>query len=178
VNWEIAVSIGTAVVGGVWVLLEHRGRKRAEKELNSIRRRGAAPFLQVSNDAFNGLYVPAANNQIQFCSAGAPFLLCFLRDEVDQSLPNGDQVLVVIENTGQTARRVGLKLDGIPVRIGKEADFSSAHGLSFIEYPYDRSLHGKEQKLTISFETSEGIQDTHTYLTRHGFRTLQRIDPV
>ena len=61
--------------------------------------------------------------------------------------------------------------------MGVEAAMQNARGRIFLEYPYEKVLHGKEQQITVSFETDDGIQDTHLYSTKHGFRILARVDP-
>lgn len=104
-------------------------------------------------------------------------MLCFLKDEISKALPTGTPVLLVIENAGKGARKISVTLDGTPIALKQEADFQGAHGLSYFEYLYEPEKHGREQHIVLKFEAESGHQDQHTYKTRHGMRTLQRIDP-
>jgi hypothetical protein len=170
-------SATVALASLLWGFQQHRAKKRAERELSRIRRRGDAPFLRPCNTAFNLLHRRLGAGQIAGWHAGDGALLCFFRDEVEQKLSNGTDVILVVENTGESARAVRLRLDGKEISIEKEPDFQSAHGLQFLVYPYERAKHGQEQQLTVSFETDNGVQDTHSYIIRHGFRILKRVDP-
>jgi hypothetical protein len=187
-NWQAFEAIATVVmaliagISAAWAFQEYRSRKRAETatqkaelELKQIRRRGDAPFLKPSDLRFNALYVGATNNEIRFFPAGEPSMLCAFREEVE--LEDGRSVIFVVENVGKAAPSVSLKLDGEAISVQREADMDHAHGLQFLVYPYHKSKHGKEQILTLSFESASGVQDSHRYLTRHGFRVLHRIDP-
>ena len=59
----------------------------------------------------------------------------------------------------------------------KEADISGAHGFHYFAYPYVKAKHGQEQLLSLAFETSDELHDTHKYLLVHGRPVLMRIDP-
>ncbi|HEY5346337.1 MAG TPA: hypothetical protein VIK62_08345 [Verrucomicrobiae bacterium] len=178
INWETIVTIIIALISGMWALWERKNRRKAELQLRDTVRRGEAPFLVVSDKAFNGLYVAAEKGQGQFWPPGDKTLLCWMRDEVDRKTGEGETVILVVENLGKAARRVSIKLDGKTISLDKEMEMEGANDLPFFRYAYSPVLHGKEQKLTIEFETSAGIQDKHIYLTKHGCRILKRIDPA
>lgn len=154
---------------------EKAAKEKAETELQEIRRRGDGPYL-VPNDAyFNALYIHNGPGQVGFMQPGYPSLLCADRQEVSQDIE--EPVTFLVENTGKAVRAVTIKLDGEEIHIEKEADMQDAHGFQFLVYPYYKDKHGKEQTITISFESSNGVHDTHHYKTRHGFRILKRVDP-
>ena len=104
-----------------------------------------------------------------------PALLCDYKTEV--SLNDGEMVLLPVENTGRAARGVTVKLDGVSIVLEREIDIEGAHGLTCLMYPYEKAKHGMEQRITLSFESESGEHDTHTYLTKHGCRQLNRINP-
>ncbi len=167
-----------AVAGWVTAFWLWRKGQRAEAELRLIRRRTEAPCLVPSDAMFNFLYTTPGQGPIQGCSVASGCLLSHFRNEVDKNTAPGATVLLVIENRGQEPRRAALWLDGQPVRLAKEPAVSDAHGLQYIEYPYDRARHGQEQRLVIEFETGSGVVDRHTYLLKHGQRFLRRMDPA
>lgn len=161
------------------LLVEQKKRQTAEAELQIIRRRGQAPYLIPSRDRFNMMYVPSENPAaIEFRSPRHSDILCEDRHEVDRQLAAGSRIFFVVDNTGHAARRIKIDLDGTPALIGTEPEMSDSKGRQFLIYSYDPSRHGQEQRLRISFETSDGIQDTHIYSLRHGLRSLYRIDPA
>jgi hypothetical protein len=154
---------------------EKAAKEKAEKELREIKRRGDAPYL-VPNDAlFNGIYISNGPGQVGYMTPFHSALLYADRKEVGPDT-EGD-VVFLVENQGRPARAVTIKLDGEEISIEKEADLNDAHGYQFIVYPYHKEKHGKEQIISISFESSSGVHDTHYYKTRHGFRILKRADP-
>ena len=156
---------------------ERLAKEAAEKKLAEIKRRASAPYLICSETAFNHLYVRKSASDLQAWSAGARDLLCFLRDEVDRTTPSGETIGLVIDNLGQSARAIAVRIDGERVAFQREADFQGSHGLYFFTYPYVPEKHGKDQIVTLNFESDDGIQDTHKYITKHGIRILRRIDP-
>lgn len=179
-NWEIFwVAIESIATLGlfVWAILERRARKRADNELQEIKRRGDAPFLTVSNANFQQLYHELKQDVVNVWYATNGNVLSCFRDEVGSDMGKGLPVVFVVDNAGQSARAIIVKLDSEEIAFKREVDFSDSQGLYFLEYPYDPEKRGKEQRLTLSFETSSGVQDTHIYMTRHGMRFLKRIDP-
>ena len=180
-NWEIFwVAIESIATLGlfVWAILERRARKRADNELQEIKRRGDAPFLTVSNANFQQLYHELKQNVVNVWHATNGNVLSCFRDEVGSDMEKGLPVIFVVDNAGQSARGIIVRLEGEEIAFKREVDFSGSQGLYFLEYPYDPEKRGKEQKLTFSFETSSGVQDAHIYITRHGMRFLKRIDPA
>ena len=181
VNWEIfwgaVESIATFGLF-VWAILERRARKRADNELEEIKRRGDAPFLTVSNANFQRLHHELKQNVVNVWHATNGNVLSCFRDEVGSDMEKGLPVIFVVDNAGQSTRGIIVKLEGEEIAFKREVDFSGSQGLYFFEYPYDPEKRGKEQKLTFSFETSSGVQDTHIYITRHGMRFLKRINPA
>ena len=110
-------------------------------------------------------------------SYGHPGLLCGSNLEV-KGLNDGDTVYFPIEHSGQDARAVSMTLEGERIRLKPEPKMEGARGYYYLEYPYEKAKHGKEQRLVMSFETEDGIQDAHVYLLVHGCRVLKRVDPV
>ena len=176
----VAIALGGLVALGGWITalcLWRRGR-RAEAELRLVRRRLEAPWLAPSEAKFNFLYTNPSAGPIQGCSVASGCLLSHLRSEVDKNTAPGAAVFMVIENLGKEPRRTVLQLDGQPVRLGREPAVSDAHGLQYIEYPYDPGKHGREQRLVVDFETENGFRDRHIYAMKHGQRFLRRVDPA
>jgi hypothetical protein len=188
-HWQIVEAIAAAVAtvlavfSTYWGFSEHQAKKRAEasqaaaeKELKEIRRRGDAPFLKPSAELFNLLYYDMGGGKVNpLPPGGYRGMLCKLLNEVQ--LNDGEEVIFVIDHSGANARGVSLKLDEKPIALGREADMGGARGRYYLVYPYEKVKHGKEQIISLAFETENGVQDTHRYLTRHGFRVLHRIDP-
>ncbi len=175
----LAVTLGglVAVTGWVTALWLWRRGQRAEAELRLIHRRAQAPCLVASDAIFNFLYTTPGEGPIRGCSVASGCLLSHFRNEVDKNTAPEAAVRLVIENRGLEPRRAALHLDGQPVLLVKEPAVSDAHGLQYLEYPYDPRKHGQEQRLVIEFETANGIQDRHTYALKHGHRSLRRMDP-
>jgi hypothetical protein len=172
VGWLLAVA---GWVAAFW--LWGKGR-RAEAALKLMRRRAEAPFLVLSEVKFNFLYTTSPQGQTQGCSVASGSLLSHLRSEVEKNTTPGAAVRLVIENRGKEPRRAVVRLDGQSVRLEREPAVSDAHGLRYIEYPYDPAKHGQEQRLVIEFETESGLEDRHTYVLKHGLRCLRRLDPL
>jgi hypothetical protein len=187
-TWQIveAISTGVAAVAAAvttyWAFTERRAKiaaraaqVAAELELKSIQRRAQAPFLKPSADRFNAIYHNLGGGKATFVSVGQKFLLSDFREEVEAN--DGDEVFFVVENSGAGARGISVKLDGKPIRLSREAEMENSGGHIYLVYPYEKSKHGKDQIISLSFESDTGLQDTHQYTTRHGFRVLRRIDP-
>jgi hypothetical protein len=180
---EIIAAILGAIAGAfaVWLLdLPAKRRARtAEAELAVIRRRARGPYLSPSTARFDSLYLPSDKpGQIGYRSAGSGDLLCFLRDEVARDVPEGHQIVFVIENRGDATPEVAMSLDGDRVQIQTEPELTDARGLQFILYPYHPEKHGQAQTLEVRFLGRDGVRDVHRYSTEHGRRILQRFDPV
>jgi hypothetical protein len=187
-SWQIveAISTGVAAVAAAvttyWAFTERRSKiaaraaqAAAELELKNIKRRAQAPFLKPSNDRFNAIYHNLGGGKVAFVSVGQKFLLSDFLNEVEAN--DGDEVFLVVENSGAGARGISVKLDGKPISLSREAEMENARGRIYLVYPYEKSKHGKDQIISLSFESDTGLQDTHQYITRHGFRVLRRIDP-
>jgi hypothetical protein len=157
---------------------ERAAKEKAESELKEIRRRSNAPYLRPNDSRLNGLYWDRGQpGRISFVTPLHGNLLCQLRNEVDLKPEDEQIVLFVVDNIGESARSVTLKLDNETISMQREADMQNAHGFYFLVYPYKKAKHGAEQRLALSFESATGVQDTHIYKTRHGIRLLQRTDP-
>ena len=187
-RWQIVEAVATAVAAAAaivttyWAFTERRSKitaraaqAAAELELKNIQRRAHAPFLKPSSDKFNAIYHNLGGGKVAFVSCGDKSLLCDFRDEVEAN--DGEEVFFVVENLGASARGISVKLDGKPISLKREADMQNSGGRIYLVYPYEKSKHGLEQVITLSFESETGVQDTHKYITRHGFRILKRIDP-
>jgi hypothetical protein len=151
-------------------------KKAAEDEQTQRRRRGSAPFLKPVNDSWVRLHLDNGAGRTSMLPPTHPAVLCGSTMEV-RGLKDGDPVYLPFENHGRDAPAISLKLDGVPVPLGKEPDISSARGYYYLAYPYEKAKHGQEQVLSLSFETTDGMHDTHRYLLVHGRRILRRIDP-
>lgn len=172
----IVGAIAGAVVGGflTWCL----GRKD-RSELRMIHRRGRAPYLVPSSALFNFIYEPPNEGQCMGGWSGANGnVLTVDRNEVTDELLAGDPVIFPVSNDGEAARAVIVKLDGEEISLFREPEMRSARGLQFLKYPFDPSKRGKQQSLTLSFETRDGVRDTHKYVIVHGRRILKRVDPT
>ena len=166
---------GAALVGWCNAIMQWRKKRKAEAELKEIRRRGEAPFFSPSDAMVDRLFVGASRNTAQTAHEGT--VLSALRHEVEKDIPAGTPIRFVVENDGLAVRNVALTLDDEPIALCKEPDLNFAHGFAFLEYLYQPTKHGTEQRLSICFETSTGMQDCHVYLLKHGFRFLKRIEP-
>jgi hypothetical protein len=184
-NFELLFVLAASILGGLVALagwgaaywLWRKGR-RAEAALKLMRRRAEAPFLVPSEVKFNFLYTTSPQGQTQGCSVASGCLLSHLRSDVEKNTAPGAAVRLVVENCGKEPRRIALRLDGHSVRLEREPAVSDAHGLRYIEYPYDPAKHGQEQHLELEFETESGLQDHHTYVLKHGLRFLRRLDSL
>jgi hypothetical protein len=168
-----------AVIEAVTIVLalrERRAKRKAENELRQIRRRGDAPFLQPSDKMVSNLWVNTATGGISCIPSINALVLHKSRKQVQ--LEDGQLVYFVVENTGESARAVSIKLDDEIISLQREPDVQGAHGLQYLVYPYRKAKHGKDQRLSLSFETRSGVQDIHYYCLRHGFWALRRIDPT
>jgi hypothetical protein len=187
-DWHIMEAIATAIaavaasVTTYWAFTERRekiaaraAQAAAQLELKNTQRRAHAPFLKPSTDRFNAIYHNLGNGKVSFVSVGHKSLLSDFRDEVEAK--DGDEVFFVVENLGASARGISVKLDGKPITLSREAEMENSRGRIYLVYPYEKSQHGNNQIISLSFESDTGAQDTHQYITRHGFRVLRRIDP-
>jgi hypothetical protein len=177
----VLVAVGltalVAVVGWIVALVLWRRRGKLEAELMLIRRRAQAPCLAPSEAVFSFLYTTPGQGPIQACAVTSGRLLSRFRNEVDKKTEAGADILLVVENRGEDPRECRLLLDGQSVPLAQEPAVSDAHGLLYIHYPYQPDRHGQDQRLVIEFETTNGVQDRHTYLLKHGVRSLRRADP-
>src|SRR6266478_3286191 len=107
----------TSVVGWAIGLIQWRKKRRVETELKLIRRRGEAPYLTPSNIPFEHLYFSLKPGEVRILPAGSPNLLCFLRDEVERTVPEKTPIMFVVDNQGRAARRVSLSLDGVSIQL-------------------------------------------------------------
>lgn len=183
-NWEADEAVALVVMAVIeavtlfYFFREKSAKDRAERELKEIKRRGDAPYFAPCDKIFGQLYFNTEKDGVHCWLDDSGNVLCYMRGEVENSCPPGTPVIFVVENLGEQARSVNVKLDGEEIAFKQEADINNANGLQFFEYPYQSEKRGKEQTISISFETRNGVQDVHRYVTRHGFRILQRIDPA
>ena len=158
---------------------ERAARLKAEAELAAARRRSveSSPYLVPSDRRFNGVTVPAKEpGQRLIIHAGCGGLLCFMRDEVQRDVTAGESIYLLVDNHGRDAYEIAIDLDGEPVGLVK-AETEGGDGILAIRYPYRPEFHGRAQTIQIGFLSAGGHPDAHRYAMRHGFRTLQRIDP-
>lgn len=179
------IEIGGLVVtaAGVWVGI--RGERRAtaaerraaerEAQLVEIEHRGDAPAYVLSDGRFTT--ITRRDNARATLAENYPWVLSIYRNEVDPQSQGARPVSLLVENRRPEAVFLRLELDGEPVTIHTGSDAGTRADFQWIEYPYDPAKHGSEQTLVIIFETRSGRQGKHRYLTRHGIRTLVRIDP-
>jgi hypothetical protein len=183
-DWQAGETIALvvmAIIEAITIIFycrEKAAKNKSEQELKQIKRRSDAPYLTPSDTFFTGINFIFEKDEPRTWLSDSPNLLCFQRDEVDPNLASGNLIIFVVDNAGESARAIIVKLDGEQIALKREADRSDSKGLIYLEYAYNPQKHGKEQTLTISFETRNGVQDTHRYIIRHGFRVLQRIDPT
>ena len=181
VKWDVvwaAIAAIAAVLALLWAIWEHAGRRKAERKLDEIKRRGDAPFLSVS-DAILGTIHYFRNGGTEFWHAATtPGILSFQQERVG-ALNAGDQVVLLVDNTGEPTHKIAVKLDDIPIVFDSGRDFQNPNAtIFFLLYLYDPQKNGHQQRITVAFETRSGVHDTHTYITRHGVRFLKRIDPA
>jgi hypothetical protein len=176
VNWPAIAALG-AVVAVLWAIWEHYGRKRAEKKLAEIKRRGDAPFLRVSDAIFGNILYVFGEGQSEIWHSINSHILCFQRSQVEGVRTGGDVVLVV-DDAGEPTHKIIVKLDDAPIIFASGTETNTSKEIRFLKYPYDPRKQGQEQRITVSFETRSGAHDTHIYTTRHGVRFLERTNPA
>jgi len=169
----LVVALGSFI----WGCWQSHLRHKADDELKAIIRRGDAPYFSPSDAVFTSIAVYNESGGIMGWFAKNGNVLNRFRKEVVNDFPIGWPVVFPVDNIGEPARSIMMKLDGEEIPLKREAHKDDSNGLLFLEYAYKPEKHGKEQIITISFETRNGVQDTHRYITRHGFRILKRIDP-
>jgi hypothetical protein len=93
-------------------------------------------------------------------------------------VPGGTLIYFVVQNNGQTVVGLRFLLDGQELDFDVEPEINGSAGRYYFTYPYDPQMHGRAQRLEVSFETASGIQNTHLYELVHGLRRLKRVDPA
>lgn len=121
----------TTAVGWVVALFQWRKKRKAEAELKLIRRRGDAPYLIPSTTTVDRLFIDASANVAN--TAGPATILSVFHPEVPKDIPTGTSVRLIVDNQGQTARRVSVTLDGEPIHLRSEPALQFANGLQFLE---------------------------------------------
>ncbi|MBX3747314.1 MAG: hypothetical protein KF833_18550 [Verrucomicrobiae bacterium] len=185
-TWSIALNGVLTICALATLILYWRERGRAmaaerraaerDAQLVEIEHRGDAPAYVLSDGRFTTL-VSRRERPKTIINASYPRVLSAYRNEVDPKVEDSRPVSLVVENCRPEAIFLRLELDGEPVSIHKGSDAGTRADFQWIEYPYDPAKHGSEQTLVLTFETRSGRQGKHRYLTRHGIRTLVRIDP-
>ncbi len=180
-NWSAYEAIALVIMAAIeaitifLALRERRAKKKAEDELNQIHRRGTAPYFRPSEEIVSNLWINTSTGGIACIPSIHPAVLRKSRNEV--RIDDSESVFLVVENLGEAAHVISVKLDNETISLDQEPDMDSAHGFQYFVYPYQKAKHGKEQRVSLAFETRSGVQDTHLYVTRHGCRFLQRVDP-
>jgi hypothetical protein len=143
-------------VGWIVALFQWRKKRKAEAELKLIRRRGDAPFFTPPAFTVDRLFTDASEGEAR--TAAAATVLTAFHAEVPKDMPADTPVRFVVDNQGQPARRVSVSLDGKLIQLRSEPALKFASGLQFLEYPYDPTKHGQDQRLVVSFETASGCR--------------------
>ena len=151
--------------------------KRAEAKLHEIESRGKAPYFVPYSEPFQQLYEDAEDGKTYLWSATQGNVLCWFRRRVDEEIPDGNAVILALENQGEGVRRIRIETELKDCGFGQGRDPSSHQRQIFLRYRYERALQGKPAQLKISFESSDGYRSTHTYKTVHGEFVFQRINP-
>lgn len=175
-DWSFFIPVISVLVTCIAItvtLRQWKEKKVAQEELKVIKRRGNAPFFRTSEALNLQVYENLGAGQIvmhQYCLGGH-------YREFPKGAKSGE-VILLVDNHGESARSISVKLDGEEIVFSTEPDFQGAHGHSFFRYPYEPQKHGQTQRIEICFETRNGVQDTHIYETKHGVSHLKRIDPA
>ena len=158
---------------------ERKSKEIAEAELALIRRRALGPFFRPNPKRFNNLYYDSGNSkEIKFRPMGRGDMLDAVTSEIGEAFPAGHWIFFVIENVGEAAREILIRLDGEKIEVHREPDIESANNLFFISYSYDPKRKGQAQSLEVEFLSESGVRDTHKYYIEHGKRVLRRVDPA
>ncbi len=174
INWEAIIALAALL----WAICEHIARRKAERKLDEIKRRGDAPFLSVS-DTILGTILYYRNGEVELWHAATDRGILSFQHERVEALNAGDPVVLLVNDTGEPTHEIIVKLDDIPIVFDSGRDHEkSTEKIYFLKYPYDPQKNGHQQRITVAFETRSGVHDTHTYITRHGVRFLKRIDPA
>ena len=151
--------------------------RRAEDKVREIESRGKAPYLVPFSEPFQQLYEDAEDGKTYLWSATQGNVLCWFRKRVSEDIPNGNAVVLALENQGEDARRIRIETKLKDCAFCQGRDPGSGQRRIFLKYQYERALQGTPAELKISFESSDGYKSTHTYKTVHGEFVFQRADP-
>ena len=154
----------------------HRAQK-AEKELATIQLRGDAPYLSPSSVCVGMIYDEADGGGLCGWSAHQGNFLYAQRHEVSKDIKDGDSVILLLDNCGESARNIKLETDLKNCRLCREVDIDNAHGLDFVKYDFERAKLGVLQTIKLSFEAPSGFKGTHVYETIHGQFHFKRVNP-
>jgi len=184
-DFDSAIKFGGWAVAALTLLYSiYRNRvsdkriKRAEAKLHEIESRGKAPYFAPSSEPFQQLFEEGEKGTVHLWSATNGNVLCWLRKRVPKDMPDGNPVILALENHGDPApRRIKIETELKDCVLRQEPKLKSAHGRIFLKYRYERALQGKPADLKISFESSDGYRSAHTYKTVHGEFVFERVDP-
>jgi hypothetical protein len=151
-------------------------QESAENRLREIESRGKAPYFVPSSELFPQLY-EEEDGSVYLWSAGNGNVLCAGRKRVSEGIIDGKPAILALENHGAAARRIRIDTSLKNCVLRQEPELHSARNRIFLKYEYERALQGTPAELKISFESSDGYKNTHTYRTVHGEFVFERVDP-
>lgn len=153
-------------------------QEREKQEAANRRAKASAPYFTPAGKMFNMLYEEDDDGELGVWTWANGNVLSGSRKEMPKDSPEKTPVIIPLNNSGKGARRIRLSGDIPDVELKQEPDIPDANRTIFLKYPYSPAQHGKTQKITLTFETEDGFDLTHTYETRHGFFEFRRINPA
>lgn len=170
VRFKMEIFTITSTIVAILTLIygidQNRKKREAESELQDILSRGRAPYLipdhmDVRKEGKQG------GNQIF-----RPW------DDTQGKIEDGETVLLALENQGEEVRNVTDDWeDGIGISGYKGVISNDNSRSANLFYRFEKEKEGKVEKINITFETLDGIVQTHTYETIHGKCHFKRISP-
>jgi hypothetical protein len=183
-DFDSAIKFAGWAVAALTLLYHvHRSRisdkriKRAEDKVREIESRGKAPYLIPFSEPFQQLYEDAEDGKTYVWSPTQGNVLCWFRKRVSEDIPDGNAVILALENQGEDVRRIRIETNLKGCELCQGRDPGSGQRRTFLKYQYESALQGTPAELKISFESSDGYKSTHTYKTVHGEFVFQRVDP-
>ncbi len=152
--------------------------KNAGEQLALIRSRAKGPYWMPLEASYGTIYV-TNNGRPGMCSAREGSCVLSARNPDVAHLEAGSAVLFLIDNNkGADVREVAFKSDIKELHLETEPQINGAHGCEFLVFEYEPEKYGKRVEFDVSFESSDGHQDTHTYEMIYGQHKLRRLRPA
>jgi len=151
--------------------------KKAEAKIQDMESRGEGPYLVPAAESVGQVYEQDGTH-LCFWNVMNGNVLSVSRDKVSDTVQDGNPVVLILENQGSNARRIGVTTDLKECILRQEPPIDGANNLIILKYTYQSDRAGKPCIVKLSFESHSGFQGEHVYETIHGFRAFRRIKPA